>query len=443
MTESFIKNNGSILFNSSSGKEYFTDDYESQNLSFFSIEKQERQFKVKYHLKLLNQWKMFRFLSALFGTLAIIPATISYESSYSADRTYNNCTIITENQYFLCLMTLIFSYTGILLQIPFKILYYKWLAIYPLTFTELAPTFKPAFFEITELMRKRKPIEYIKGHHTYLVIILFLIFPYPGFNTQIHIPQQINYIDYSLCYYLEEIFYFIMFLRPIYLAFTIFSYGHFHNTFAFRARERYRVKDTIMFHVKCYAWLHPKKVLFFVFFIPGILFFSIGLRIFERMIKFRKTNFESFENSIWCIYVTIFTIGYGDIIPTSVPSRIVIFFSLIWARIILSMTLITVRTIMKLSPKEIKAYNAIVSARERGCFITDFAYERINRDGKIRKWETFLRKIMKFFRVSRKRKLLESVDLHTENLYLEGQIEKVGHVAEAIQLKLERLLKDI
>lgn len=443
MTESFVKNNGSILLNNTLCNEKSIDDSESQNLSFVSIEKQQRQLKVKYHLNLLNQWKMLRFLSALFGTLAIIPATISYESSYSAGRTYNQCTIVTENQNFWRIMTLFLSYTGILLQIPFKISYYKWLAIYPWTFTELTPAFKPTFLDILELMRKRRPIEYIKSHYTYLVIILFLIFPYPGVNIPIHIPQQINFIDYSLCYYLEEFFYFIMFLRPIYLAFTIFSYGQFHNALAFRVRERYRVKDTIMFHVRSYAWLHPKKMLFFVFFIPGILFFSIGLRIFERMIKFRNTNFESLETSVWCIYVTIFTIGYGDTVPTSVPSRCVIFLSLIWARIILSMTLVTVRTIMKLSPKEIKAYNAIISARERGCFITDIVAERLIRDGKMRKWNTFTSKIIRFFRQFRKKKLLESVDLHTENLYLEGQIEKVGQIADAIELKLERLLKDI
>ncbi|OMJ71666.1 hypothetical protein SteCoe_30062 [Stentor coeruleus] len=443
MTESFVKNNGSIALNNNLGKEKFTDDSESQNLSFVSIEKQQRQLKVKYHLNLLNQWKMLRFLSALFGTLAIIPATISYESSYSADRTYNKCVIVTENQYFWRLITLFFSYIGILLQIPFKASYYKWLAIYPWTFTELTPAFKPTFLDILELMRKRKPLEYIKGQYTYLVIILFLIFPYPGVNVQIHIPQQINFIDYSLCYYLEEILYFIMFLRPIYLIFTLFSYGQFHNALAFRVREKYRVKDTIMFHVKSYTWLHPKKMLFFVFFIQGILFFAVGLRVFERMIKFRNTNFESFETSVWCIYVTIFTIGYGDTVPTSVPSRFVIFLSLIWARVILSMTLVTVRNIMRLSPKEIKAYNAIISARERGCFIADIVSERMIRDSKVRKWDTFSNKIRNFFRRFKKRKLLESVDLHTENLYLENQIEKVGHIADAIQLKLERILKDI
>jgi hypothetical protein len=96
-----------------------------------------------------------------------------------------------------------------------------------------------------------------------------------------------------------------MFLRVFYLLFSAFSYGQFQNPLAYRICESYRIKITGMFSVKCYSWMYPMRVLVFVFLIPGVIVFGIGTRIFERTIKFNGMNFDSLENSMWCIIVTM------------------------------------------------------------------------------------------------------------------------------------------
>ncbi|OMJ87372.1 hypothetical protein SteCoe_10970 [Stentor coeruleus] len=384
---------------------------------------------------------MFKFLSALFGSLAIIPAIISYEIGFSPKRTYDQCEITTENQNLLRIFILVLSYIGIALQVPFKYYYYKWIRLYPLTFEELQPSFKPTYLEVIEMIRKRKPIEYILDHHTYLVTILFLIFPYPGMYTKIYLDQQIKYKQYTFCYYLEEIFYFIMFLRVFYLLFSVFSYGQFQNPLAYRICESYRIKVSSIYSVKCYSWMYPVQVLLFIFLIPGVIVFGIGTRIFERTIKFNGMNFDSLENSMWCIIVTMMTVGYGDTIPASKLSRGVICLCLFWGGIILSLTFVTVGSMLKLNPKETLAFKAIVATREAGSVICSKVYERLLKEGRLKGWRALEYKISKFFNPIKSHQISEEARIYRETTRISNKIEKIDKIADSVQHKLKKLSK--
>lgn len=443
MNESYVNLDKSLYLDKSVGKLSMNDTLENQNTSFLIAKKHHRRLQIKTHAKYFKKWRMFRILSALFGSLAIIPAIISYEIGFSPKRTYDQCEITTENQNLLRILILILSYTGILMQLPFKYYYYKWIRLYPLTFDELPPSFKPTYLEVVEMIRKRKPIEYLLDHHTYFVTILFLIFPYPGMYTKIYFSQQIKYTQYTLCYYLEEIFYFIMFLRVFYLLFSAFSYGQFQNPLAYRICESYRIKITSMFSVKCYSWMYPMEVLLFVFLIPGVIVFGIGTRIFERTIKFNGMNFDSLENSMWCIIVTMMTVGYGDTIPASNLARGVICLSLFWGGIILSLTFVTLGSMLKLSPKETLAFKAILATKESGTIICRKLSERLLNEGRLKGWRAFEYKISKFFNPLKTHQLSDEARLYRETARLSNKVEKIYKIADSVQNKLKKLSKEL
>lgn len=443
MNESYLNANRSFYLDKSFGKVTTNDSLENQNISYLIKQKYQRRKQAQLHVQHFRRWRLYRFLSALFGSLAIIPAIISYEMSFAANRTHDQCEINTENQTFLRMIILFMSYTGILLQVPFKYYYYKWIKLYPLTFEELPPSYKPTCLEIIEMMRKRTIFEYFKEHNTYLVTILFLIFPYPGMYTKIYFSQQFKYIQYSLCYYLEEIFYFIMFLRVFYLLFSVFSYGQFQNPLAYRICESYRVNVTNMYSVKCYACMYPKEVLFFIFLIPGIVIFGIGTRIFERTIKFNGMNFDSLENSMWCIIVTMMTVGYGDTIPASNLARGVICLSIFWGGIILSLTFVYFGSILKLSSKETSAFKAILATKESGNFICDKLLEKLAKEGKFKGWRALLYKLKLYFEGNTYKRITQETIKYRKSVTFTRHLENIDKVADSVRLKLKKLLKEI
>jgi hypothetical protein len=52
----------------------------------------------------------------------------------------------------------------------------------------------------------------------------------------------------------------------------------------------------------------------------------------------------NFYNSLWCVMITMGTVGYGDIVPKSYFGRAVLFFASITGIIIASLLILTLST---------------------------------------------------------------------------------------------------
>ena len=93
-----------------------------ENTSEPEVKKQSEIVKSKI---LFDKWRYYRILAALVGSLSIIPGIIDYEMRYKQDRQYNIC--IQDEEFTLLprYLMLIFSYTAILLLIPYRIAYLK------------------------------------------------------------------------------------------------------------------------------------------------------------------------------------------------------------------------------------------------------------------------------------------------------------------------------
>lgn len=82
-----------------------------------------------------------------------------------------------------------------------------------------------------------------------------------------------------------------------------------------------------------------------VVFFTSIFMFAFTLRICERPVNLilgeeNGMDFESVENSIWCVIITMTTVGYGDFYPRTLFGRILDIIIAIWGIFIVSMMVV-------------------------------------------------------------------------------------------------------
>jgi hypothetical protein len=384
-----------------------------------------------------SQWRLYRLLSALISALAIIPAMIDYERSYDPTRGHEECKILPIgilNRFII----VGFSFLGLLMLIPYRIYYLKWLKNLPMTYKEYPPTHKVGVLEVMEMQRKRKWTDHILEDGTWFQIVLLLIMPIPGFEGTFSISQQILFTQTKVCYYWTELFYALMFLRLPNLAVASLNYGKFQSDLARATAEKYGVKINTAFSVKCYIGANAMFILVFFFLIPGVLMFGTLLRIFERpMLAFQ--DFDSLENSCWNIIITMTTVGYGDTFPASILGRTMVVFSIFWGGIILSLTFVTVGSVLQLKENERKAYNAIVMGREAACAING-AIVTAKHDSKNKNaWARIRTRLRGFLAMKSLDASNETFIVHATN-NLSSKLRHSEAKAERIHLKLEKLL---
>jgi hypothetical protein len=75
-----------------------------------------------------------------------------------------------------------------------------------------------------------------------------------------------------------------------------------------------------------------------------ITFFGQAVRLCESPTSRINDDqdFSDFINSMWCVIVTMTTVGFGDIYPKTMPGRIVIFLVSLVGVVIVSIVVVTI-----------------------------------------------------------------------------------------------------
>jgi hypothetical protein len=324
----------------------------------------------KEYCLILDKSHFARFLGALTGTLAIVPALVSYEESYSLERTIEHCSINSHHTTPYRIISLILSLIGIFFELLYRYFYFKALKFYPLTFEKRPPPRPVSFLDVIEMTRPRSVFELFFNRKSFIIIILFLILPYPYMNIEIHIDSVILYQKVSMCYYLEEIFLFLMLFRIFYLLAVSLSFGMLNTTEALRKCEKNCVKVTPIFTLKAYAYIYPIQVIGFLIFIPGMFILAYGIKIFESPLMLQ--DLENIENCLWLTYITMMTIGYGDRYPVSRFGRLTSVLTVIWGGVFLSVIFTKMREAISFNNTEKSAYLDITTSKESGKIIKSF-----------------------------------------------------------------------
>jgi hypothetical protein len=87
---------------------------------------------------------------------------------------------------------------------------------------------------------------------------------------------------------------------------------------------------------------------------------SYCLRIFERVLdEVSGKNFSSYWNTIWCLIITMTTVGYGDFFPSSLLGRLIGIMACTCGIFLISMLIVTISNLLELTPIEENVFKII------------------------------------------------------------------------------------
>jgi hypothetical protein len=146
----------------------------------------------------------------------------------------------------------------------------------------------------------------------------------------------------------------IFMLARIYLVYSaIVSSTIYLSTRGSRICRIYGTKCNLYFGFKC---LFNTRPLFFL-----VVIFITMLFVFGEMVRLSEEDVPSstlgiFGNSLWCVMITMGTVGYGDYYPQTYLGRVILFFAAITGIIVASLLILTLSTYLSMKMSENKAH---------------------------------------------------------------------------------------
>lgn len=141
-------------------------------------------------------------------------------------------------------------------------------------------------------------------------------------------------------------------LSRIYLLYNaLISNSIYCTTRANRMCRIYNTKNEDSFGAKSVFNAYPLHSLL-ILFLSMVVVFSQMLSLSEKI----DPKFANFENVVWCIIITMGTIGYGDYYPTSYLGRAIAFAAAISGIIMASLLILTLSEYLTMSSRESKSH---------------------------------------------------------------------------------------
>eukprot|EP00347_Sterkiella_histriomuscorum_P011352 403372782 len=199
-----------------------------------------------------------------------------------------------------------------------------------------------------------------KQYKSYILeLISVALSPYPGLQdatiTEVYIDRDItNELNVNvllLCCAL---------IIRLYLAIRfILSFTSYRNSRMQRLCHINGTNANFMFALKCMKNDQPYIFISFSLVIPLIIC-GYGLRMFERpLMATSMFNFDDLGNCIWCIIITMATVGYGDYFPISNFGRIIGIMACLWGVFITAIMVVTLNNLLEFKRQESKSYEIL------------------------------------------------------------------------------------
>ena len=197
-----------------------------------------------------------------------------------------------------------------------------------------------------------------------LEIGLLLIFQYPTLNSILIFGQ----LDIILVLPVSSLFSAFSTYRFLYIFQLINSFSIWDSILSEKILDKFYLNTNIIFTLKAYQKNNPFISLIFLFFLSCVSF-ALCIRIFEihywESQKLILQNWRYRWNAIWCVFVSMTTVGYGDFFPKTHFGRILIIFACIIGIYFVSMMMIFMTQKSILTENEQKAYKLITRLKIR------------------------------------------------------------------------------
>jgi hypothetical protein len=305
-------------------------------------------------------------------------------------------------------------------------------------------------FGETSLFFNKKPKFLRFGLMLDIVINLILPYPYLDFKREVQeIDRETN--DYVIIEYLfSDIIYIMIILRTIYIIRATINYSIFMDEFACTICKEHSVKCNIRFALRCLIKTEHFKIVL-MFLVSSILLLGFSLRVFERPFWAYKgkQEFEYLINSFWLVFITMMTIGYGDLSPLTAAGKAVCTIAGLWGTFITSLLVVCLYGLLDLSNDQFIVFTQIVKSREAVKFIEDaFMFRKIRNGRKstpemIKNSYNELNSSFSTFQNMRNesKSIYRSNGLLHYNLKLLNQMKRLHSKFDKIELDIESLCK--
>jgi potassium intermediate/small conductance calcium-activated channel subfamily N protein 2 len=184
-----------------------------------------------------------------------------------------------------------------------------------------------------------------------LGLIIFLLHPNPAFkgiNVKIYNDKYQVYATHSL----NSIFSVFCLLRMWYFVKFYLVYSSYYSPRSQRVCSMNGFNTSLHFSMKANMTKTPYHAYILLFLII-LLYCSFCLRIFERVLDEPSgSNFSSYWNTLWCLIITMTTVGYGDFTPSSTLGRFIGIIACICGVFLISMLIVTITNVLEFQGTE-------------------------------------------------------------------------------------------
>ena len=161
---------------------------------------------------------------------------------------------------------------------------------------------------------------------------MMLIFPWPGVDLEICINYKGDWngdgTQNKLIapYRLSDFIFALMIMRVFFIFRTISNYMIWTDAYSKKVCRENGVKNSNTFVYKCMFAIQPELTmgLSFLFF---VLLSGYLVRIFELPLlnkdPYNDSNLDNYFNAFYLSFITISTVGYGDLHPITYPGKII------------------------------------------------------------------------------------------------------------------------
>ena len=195
-------------------------------------------------------------------------------------------------------------------------------------------------------------------------VIFLLIFQYPYLNYILILHQ----LDRIMILPLSSLLSALSTFRLIYFFQLINSFSIYDSSLSEKILDKFYLSPNIIFTMKSYQKSNPFISLIILFLI-ALVSFALSIRIFEmhywETYKIITQDWSFLWNSLWCIFVSMTTVGYGDFYPRTHFGRIIIIFSCAVGIYFISMMMVFLTKKSLLNENETKSYKLITRIKIR------------------------------------------------------------------------------
>ena len=133
---------------------------------------------------------------------------------------------------------------------------------------------------------------------------------------------------------------------------------------SFRISKINNIKISLMFPFK--AEMESSSLIINIFlFLLALIVCSYNLRIFERYFDtVNDYNLSNYLNNLWCVFITMTTVGYGDISPSSFFGRINIIISCMFGVFLVGLMVVSVTSYLNIEGIDSNIYQILLKSEK-------------------------------------------------------------------------------